>query len=798
MVPAVRSLAPLLRESTRRRQCFIDEQELKFQGVEMRFLSVLLSVFMLSSCGGGGGGGASPATSFSVGGSITGLGSASGLVLGNGTETLPVAANAGTFTFTTRLGSNAGYNVSVIAQPAGLVCTVSAGVGTIGSTDVNTVVVACVKPQATVSTLAGDARVLVDGVTASARFNNPQGVAVDSQGNIYVADAGNNVVRKISPARTVSTWAGDGTCGSVDGPGTAARLCSLSAVATDSVGNVYVAAGSIRKISPAGMVTTLALLDPICNGLPACYGGPTGIAVDNIGNVYVTDMSTSCVTHTCWHDVAIRKISPSGVVTLLTGVNTGFVDGPLTVARFSEKISAVAVDGAGNVFVADAGNHAIRKISGDGMVSTLAGNGHAGFADGSGLAARFNDVSGVAVDGAGNVYAGDTGNSAIRKISSTGMVTTLAGGSLGFADGVGAAASFRLPTEITVGSAGTVYVADSGNNAIRTVAGNGLVTTVAGNGPFKALVDGVGIAARFNGPEGVATDSNGTIFVADTANNAIRKISSAGVVTTLAGNGIAGLLDGTGAAARFNSPRGLVLDSVGNVFVADSSSHAIRKISPTGVVTTLAGDGTAGFINGPAATARFADPWAVAIDLAGTVYVADRGNYMIRKISLDGIVSTLAGTGHMGCDDADGFGSVASFGYLGGVAVDGSGTVYVSDARCYSIRKISSGIVVSTLAGNGQSGSADGTGSAARFSGAVRGVALDGAGNLYVADGANSAIRKVSPLGVVSTLVGGIKGFRDGPGDTARFDAPYGVALDRAGNLFVADTGNSVIRKIVP
>jgi prepilin-type N-terminal cleavage/methylation domain-containing protein len=318
-----------------------------------------------------------------------------------------------------------------------------------------------------------------------------------------------------------------------------------------------------------------------------------------------------------------------------------------------------------------------------------------------------------------------------------------------------------------------------------------VVSTLAGS--TSGFADGTGAAAQFRLPYGVAVDTSGTAYVADYNNHRIRKISPAGVVSTLAGSGTAGFSDGTGTAAQFNRPYGVAVDSSGTVYVADNGNQSIRKITPAGVVSTLAGSGTAGFSDGTGTAAQFDTPLGVAVDASGTVYVADGNNRRIRKISPAGVVSTLAGSGTLGF--SDGTGTAAQFYIPYGVAVDASGTVYVADTFNYRIRKISPAGVVSTLAGSGTSGSSDGTGAAAQFY-YPGSVAVDNSGTVYVADIGNNRIRKISPAGVVSTLAGSTPGVADGTGTAAQFYAPTGVAVDSSGSVYVADTNNNRIRKI--
>jgi sugar lactone lactonase YvrE len=576
------------------------------------------------------------------------------------------------------------------------------------------------------ATFAGNGPGSTDGTGRVARFYAPQGVAVDSAGNVYVADTFNNTIRKIDPSGVVSTVAGlAGSAGSADGAGTNAR-----------------------------------------------FFRPWGVAVDKAGNVYVADSNNN----------TIRKMTPCGVVTTLAGLagRSGSADGTASAASFNFPES-LAVDNAGNVYVADTDNHTIRKITPSGVVSTLAGlAGVGGTTDGAGSAARFHFPNGVAVDSGGNIIVADSGNSAIRKITPSGVASTLAGliGTKGSTDGIGSDARFDYPAGVAVDSGDNIYVADEVGNAsnpygstIRKITPSRVVSTLAGLAGVSGSTDGAGSAARFYFPHGVALDSANNLYVADTFNSTIRKITPSGVVSTLAGLARStGNTDGTGDAARFSNPYGVAVDGTGNLYVADTGNGRIRKITPSGVVSTLA--------------TGFSSPFGVAVDSTGNVYVADTGNGRIRQITPSGVVSTLA----------TGFNS-PNF-----VAVDSSGNVIVSDTLNSVIRKITPSGVVTTLAGLvGSSGSTDGAGSDARFN-APGGVAVDSAGNVFVGDRNNSTIRKITPSGVVSTLAGlaGGAGNVDASGRAARFNSPSGIAVDSSGKVYVGDTWNNTIRVGVP
>ena len=696
----------------------------------------------------------------------------------------------------------------------------------------------------TFATLAGNEPQGSDGTGAGARFSAPEGVAVDNSGNVYVADTENNTIRKVTPAGVVTTFAGrEGPGGSADGTGAAAQFQTPYGIAIDGSGNLYVADSgndTIRKITPAGVVTTFAGDPGVTgaadgNGTAAQFTSPEGIAVDAAGNLYVADT---------WNAM-IRRITPAGDVTTLAGsfvppnpvlgLNPdysfgGYADGTGSAALFSQP-GGIAVDGTGNVFVADSGNNVIREVTPAGVVTTIAGTHDVvGSSDGTGGAAQFNFPAGIAVDGSGNLYVADTGQdtdtggNAIRRIAPT----QVSGGTSWVVTTIAAPGSENLggPAGLALEGAGVICVADSFNNTIDEVSAGGTVTVLAGGHPQTGDLDGTGTAAEFDKPYGVAVDSLGNAYVADTYNNAIREVTPAGVVTTLAG----------GVDAGFKRPEGVAVDGAGNVYVADSGNNAIRKVAPGGAVTTLAGkvppmgspNSTAGSADGTGSAAQFDGPAGIAVDRAGNLYVADTNNFEVRKVTPSGVVTTLAGlAGNIG--GVDGTGSAARFYQPTGVAVDGAGNIYVADA--FLIRKVTPAGVVTTPAGSAFiNGSVDGTGPSAGFIDAAA-VAVDGAGNVYVADEGANTIRMVTPAGVVTTLAGtpapppvisadaratrvqGLafgasgtvhraaaisQGSADGTGVGAQFNLPSGIAIDGGGNLYVADMNNSSIRRGTP
>ncbi|MEO7105433.1 MAG: hypothetical protein ABIZ09_03580 [Rhodoferax sp.] len=721
-----------------------------------------LALCMLSACGGGGSSATNPGLPpaptptvfFSVGGTIVGLGNTTGLTLVNGAETLPVSANATSFIFANKVAQNGAYDVKMGSQPAGATCSMSNATGAEVVADIQTIAINCVpEPRSSpylVSTFAGDdGQTLVDGVGAAARFNAPLGMAKDSAGNFYVIDA--NTIRKISSLGAVSTLAGGINSGFVDGAGSVAQFSAPRSLAVDVAGNVYVADSlnhAIRKISPAGVVSTLS----------TGFNYPSGIAIDSAGNLYVADGNAN----------TIHKITPTGEVSTLAGDGIrGHVDAAGTAARFTQPVG-VTVDSSGNVYVTESSD--VRKITPSGIVSTVAGNSQGpGHVDGIGSAARFDYLGEITIDGAGNLYVAD--QNSVRKISPGAAVSTVVGSNgFNFGNGVVTSELLHSPSGLVSDGAGNILVADSQNRLILQISSAGIVKTLAGQGPSNGYVEAIGTFARFYEPRGVATDAMGNVYVADSINNVLRKITPLGAVTSLAGSGRFGSVDATGAAAQFQSLGHLAADNIGNVYAVDNG--LIRKISPTGVVTTLQ-------------QGYFAK--GVAVDSAGTLYFSS--DTSVLKRTPDGVVSKLA----------DGFGNPC------GLAVDGSGYVYVADYDKNVIFKVSPQGQVSTLAG-GSRGLMDGVGTAAMFSHPIA-VAVNNAGDVYVTGDALSphglgsyfggAVRKITISGVVTTIAGdGTYGHVDAQGSNARFNFPNAIAVDTFGNLYVAD--DSAVRKIAP
>jgi len=602
-------------------------------------LAGLAPLILLAGCGGGGGdSGPAPTPRFTVGGSVSGL-SGNGLVLANGTDTIAVNAGATAFTLPTTLTSGSPFSVTVQTQPTGQTCTVAGGTGTMGSANVTAAAVTCITNTYTVggsiSGLISSGLVLANGSDTLAVDANATGFTLPT-----AVDFGSNF------SVSVQTQPTGLTCSVASGIGTVAEATVSSVVVTCSA-NAFTLGGSISGLTASGLVLANGSDTLAISAGATSFTMPTPVA---FGSSFSITVQGKAVDQTCAVGSGSGVMGPADVagvlvscgpatfsVSTLAGTGgTGDADGVGTVAQFRAP-HGVAFDRNGNAYVADLSNNMIRKVTPAGVVSVLAGAGKefTGSADGLGRAALFNRPRYVAVDGSGMVYVSDTNGHKIRKITPDGMVSTLAGSdAAGSADGTGAAASFNLPYGIAVDASGNVYVGDLGNSKVRRISPEGVVSTLAGSGRAGAA-DGTGAAASFNQPAAVAVDSVGNVYVVEISGRKVRKITPAGAVSTLAGSGVQGSADGTGAAASFNSPEGIAVAGNGNVLVADTGNHKIRQITPAGVVSSLAGSGGLGSAEGAVAIASFNGPKGIAVDATGTVIVGDTGNNKIRKIAQD-------------------------------------------------------------------------------------------------------------------------------------------------------------------
>ena len=596
-----------------------------------------------------------------------------------------------------------------------------------------------------------------EGPAAEAKLNWPTGVAVDDAGNVYIADRNNERVRRVDPEGIITTFAGTGEWGydsdEDGGPATEALLNWPADVALDGDGNLYIADeynNRIRKVNAGGTITTVAGMkrptlevgeeeeededENIGDHGPATSAllhRPSGLVLDEEGNLYIADRNHH----------RIRKVNAEGIITTIAGMaDEGFSgdEGPATSAQL-DRPSGVAVDEGGYVFIADTGNNRIRQIDPDGVITTLAGGEDGG--DGSDTDRQLAAPRDVAVDSDGNLYVTDTGNHQIHVIDDTGTATRVAGIE-GLGDG-GPATEARLlePAGLALVD-GTIYITDTGNNRIRKVDADGIITTFAGSGERgDAGDDGPALEAQFNGPSLIAVDAAGNVYISDRLNHRVRKVDTNGIITNFAGSGERGPFEdqtdigdgGPATEARLILPTGLAFDAAGNLYITDPGNHRIRKVDTQGRITTLAGSGERSFSGdeGPAAEAQLSTPVGFEIDVDGNFYVSDFAwpRNRIRKIDTTGIITTIAET--------------ASF---GGLTVDLEGNVYIVESTVGRILKVTPAGVLTIIAGSTQPGySGDGGPATLAQLDEPKGIEVDEDGNVYFADSENNRIRKLTP-----------------------------------------------------
>jgi autotransporter-associated beta strand protein len=800
-----------------------------------------------------------------------------------------------------------------------------------------------------------------------------RGVVVNSSGIVYFSDRLNHKIRKITPGTpaVVSDFVGTGTPGDADGNGTTAQFDHPAGLAIDADNNIYVADELnqvIRVITPAGAVTTIAGSGVAgsannANPLLGQFLFPSGLAVNSAGTtLYVADRGNHRIRLV---SLPGGPLAPGGSLSTFAGGSTaGFADGPATSARFTHPAD-VALDSDGNLYVADEGNHAIRSLDPTGQVLTIAGMGETGFAEGTGVAAKFSSPSSIAIDAADLLYVADRGNHRIRTVTTAGETGTLAG------SGVAGLLNSPLPDELVpttaaefdrpsalafdpttpLGGPPTLFVVDAGNAVMREISPSTVRTLTAtqsplvGNAPdssvdatatmlwpgstyyFRAVATNPGGTIKgailsfttltnqaievFDGPDAESDEltdaqtseidfgvtpfevavkrsftiantgevplSISSITVSPATGYDVTEIPSAvaaggtetfmitlngsstgifdalvtiasddpdtarasftfpitgevldppavttvaasnveatsatlnaevnpngtsttvwfeystdpnldGVNVSLAAGSTPGYQEGTGAAAKFDEPRGVATDATGNIYVADTKNHRIRRIAPNGSSITFAGDGTPGFVNGAGSSARFNEPVGIVIAVDGTLFVTDSKNHCIRAIATDGTVTTHSGLGTAGF--TEGVGTGARFNQPWGLAIDLTDTLYVADKGNHRVRIVATDGSVSTLAGNGTTAVLN----------SPIGIAVSSTGLVLITEGGSHLVRRIQqPGGAIDTFAGSTPGFLDAVGTSARFSSPQALAFDITGRLLVADSGNHRIRRI--
>lgn len=717
--------------------------------------------------------------------------------------------------------------------------------------------------QYAVSTVAGGGPNNLAALSASIGY--PGSIALDATGNTFIADSYSSHILKVDTAGTLTVVAGNGTVGySGDGdPATSAALNHPEGVFVDTAGNIFIADTDnsvIREVAASnGNITTVA-----GNG-KAGYSGdggpatsaqlddPYSVFVDSAGNIFIAD-TDNCV---------IRKVSGGTISTYAGNTTCAYAgDGGLATSAQLDEPEGVFVDGSGNVFIADTDNSVIREVTiANGNIQTVAGvfydyesNGTCTYSGDGGLAtaAYLCLPAGVFVDGTGDIFIADTENVVVREVlAASGNIETVAGDNAlgaGYSGNGGAATSAQLnyPNDIFVDGSGDIFIADTDNYVIREVT-SGTIQTVIGNNTLAYSGDGgSAVNAELNAPGEVSVDGSGDFFIADTVSSVIREVvATTGDIQTVAGNGTdcadptTACGDGAAAtSAQLNNPSGLFLDAAGNIYIADTADNRIRVVNAgtstitvatvviqPGDIATVAGNGTpcpdsatACGDGGAATSAELASPGGVFVDSSGNIFIADTGDYVIREVAASsGLISTVVGN-YAQCippGTACGDGAIATSAQLNspaGLFVDGAEDIFIADTFDNRIREVTaSNNLINTVAGTGARGYAgDGAAATAALLDTPYGLFVDTQGDIFIADTENAAIREVvAATGFIQTVAGipanvngmGSPGFSgDGTCQSigAQFNSPSGLFGDSAGDLFIADTDNARIRELIP
>ncbi len=586
-----------------------------------------------------------------------------------------------------------------------------------------------------------------------------------------------------------------------------ARLVSPGYVAADFAGNVFVSDtyyNQVYRIGLDGIITLVAGIGQQGfsgdNG-PATVArldAPRGLAVAPDGTLYIADGNNS----------RIRAVSPTGTITTYAGGGAGARtgdNGPATAAGLGAP-AGLAIDSAGNLFVSQSGVHVVRRISASGTITTVAGNGTGAFSGDGGPAtsASLFRPAGIKVDSTGSLYIADSQNHRIRRVSQ-GVISTVAGnGTPRFSGDGGPAtsASINGPSDVAFDAANNLYITDGSNGRVRVVNAAGNISTAAGGGGL--LTDGAAGQAFLPGLGGIAFDNNGGIVMALNSARQVRRLNIiARTIATLAGVlPVAGFGDNVAATTvPLLDPFGVLVDAAGNVYFSDQADNRVRKVAPTGIISTVAGTGIFGATGdtGVATNAQVGTPRGLALDAAGNLYIASGGGAAIRRVAPTGTITTYAGGNGPGLAGDGGPATAAQLLGPVSVAIDANGNLFISDSGSHRIRRVDAATrAVSTFAGTGIAGFAGDGGAAINAQLTLpRQLAFDTAGNLYIADTGNSRIRRITPAGVITTIAGTgvtVNSGDGGPAAQAEINSPAGIAIDKANNIYVS--AGALIRKI--
>jgi sugar lactone lactonase YvrE len=577
---------------------------------------------------------------------------------------------------------------------------------------------------------------------------------VDGVGNLFISDSGNYRIRKVDTNGIISTVAGSGfgfpPFSGDFGAATNAKIQNPVGLCLDAAGNLYIADqqnSRIRKVDTTGIITTVAgngnagYNSDNIQATSASLSNPSGVFMDSSNNLFIADSSNN----------RIRRVKPNGIISTVAGTGTAGYSGDGG-AGTSAKINfpvAVMADTGRNLFIVDSSNHRIRKLDTNNIITTLAGNSTNNFSGDGGAAtnANLSSPQSLAVDSIGNVFVADYGNHRVRQIGTNGVITTIAGRNLNDGD-FATNATLNVVYKSVFDSVGNFFIADTYDNLIRKIDTNGVITTVAGNGFYDYSGDGgAATNASLRHPLGLGLDAGGNLFIADQSNGRIRKVDTNGIISTVAGTGSPGF-SGDGGAATNAKIWGfdVAVDAGGNFLIADWANHRIRRVDTNGVISTVAGTGSSGSSGdgGAATNAKISTPTSVTFDSAGNFYMND-SFCRIRRVDTSGIISTVAGNGSTSYSGDGGAATNASFNSPYEATMDSTGNLFMADMQNQRVRKVSISGIVTTVAGNGVLGFAgDGSsGNNANLS-VPSGLSVDGFGNVYISDRGNNRIRKLA------------------------------------------------------